>query len=749
MATPVVTLGTTLPVVNQPASIQVLVTNPAFSPVPTGAVSIDFGDGSVPGSLTLSTTSAQTTHTYTTAGIFTIAASYGGDTNFAPASNAVTTVSVLSAPVYRLTEFGDSLTGGLPATWPAMLVGAQGWSAKDYACGGCKTNDQAPYIYSSVVDGAYASTWLLGQNDAPSTTAEFNQFQQAALAENAWLAIPEGAAKLRTQNSAVTQSGSWAASDVYTTTGLRSTAAGSSLTATLQGSTIYAGLTSLTTTDYTVDVLIDGVDQGAISPVSVYVGEHDAGETYGLRYALGGDRGTAHSVQIVCVAPGTSGCYVDWIGSNGAAAQPNRPPYLWTGVTYRTPQPDPNDNVDARSGIVRSVESELESDGLAIRVADIESLFSGVALPQCVGDGVHPNDCGNQIEETVWLSAMNYLATEAQRIDLGPVTPAVVGTPLTLDEGAATSGLPVSYSVVSGPATIAGAALTANGPGTIVVQGDQAGNATVLPAASVRFSIAAQLATGTTLSTSSTSVYTGASLTITANVVANGSPVTAGSITFYDGTSVLASVALDPTGTAALSTTALAIGTNLLSASFGGNTAYLPSASAPITVTVLPPADFSLSASPAQLTVQDGQSGTTSIIVTPTNGFNSLVSLSCSGLPASAACSFGSPTAQTDGSMVYPLTIHAGSSAAVRSAGGTPPLYGAVPFALLLPLWRRKRRGMRQLYPWLLVGLLAVASVMSGCTASSPKTPVSATVTVTANAQSGLTHSIPINLTVE
>ena len=66
-----------------------------------------------------------------------------------------------------------------------------------------------------------------------------------------------------------------------------------------------------------------------------------------------------------------------------------------------------------------------------------------------------------------------------------------VGTKLTSDppfslSATATSGLPISYSVISGPATVNGDILTLTGtPGTVVVQADQAGNGTYDPAAPV------------------------------------------------------------------------------------------------------------------------------------------------------------------------------------------------------------------------------------------------------------------------
>ena len=123
----------------------------------------------------------------------------------------------------------------------------------------------APAIYASVVDGSFASSWLLGQNDSPTTSGREGQFQHATLAENAWLALSEGAGKQRAQASTVKQSGQWTASDIYSTTGLMSNTGGSELSATVPGNVVYVGLTSTLTTDYTVDVRIDGASHSQVA----------------------------------------------------------------------------------------------------------------------------------------------------------------------------------------------------------------------------------------------------------------------------------------------------------------------------------------------------------------------------------------------------------------------------------------------------------------------------------------------------
>src|SRR6266481_4570199 len=78
-----------------------------------------------------------------------------------------------------------------------------------------------------------------------------------------------------------------------------------------------------------------------------------------------------------------------------------------------------------------------------------------------------------------------------------------------------------------------------------------------------------------------------------------------------------------------------------------------------LSLTVTPPPNYTLSASPNSLTITRGTTGTSTITVTPQNGFNGSVSLSASGLPSGVTASFNpSSTASTS-----TLTLSAGSMA--------------------------------------------------------------------------------------
>jgi hypothetical protein len=78
-----------------------------------------------------------------------------------------------------------------------------------------------------------------------------------------------------------------------------------------------------------------------------------------------------------------------------------------------------------------------------------------------------------------------------------------------------------------------------------------------------------------------------------------------------------------------------------------------------VTLTVTGPPDFALSANPASVTATQGGGTTTTISVTPQNGFNGAVDLSVAGLPAGATGSFNPVSTST----TSVLTLGAGTAA--------------------------------------------------------------------------------------
>jgi hypothetical protein len=82
-----------------------------------------------------------------------------------------------------------------------------------------------------------------------------------------------------------------------------------------------------------------------------------------------------------------------------------------------------------------------------------------------------------------------------------------------------------------------------------------------------------------------------------------------------------------------------------------------------------PTPDFTIGASPSSLSIVQGGSGASTVTVTSTNGFNSAVALSCTGLPAGVTCGFSpsSVTPPSGGSANSTLTVSVGGSTAAGS----------------------------------------------------------------------------------
>jgi len=106
-------------------------------------------------------------------------------------------------------------------------------------------------------------------------------------------------------------------------------------------------------------------------------------------------------------------------------------------------------------------------------------------------------------------------------------------------------------------------------------------------------------------------------------------------------------------------TTSTAAGTYTLTLT-GTSGSLTHSTTVSLTVNAPPPPDFSLSASPGSVTVTQGANGTSTITVSPVNGFNGSVSLSASGLPSGVTAAFN-PSSTTSTST---LTLTASSTAA-------------------------------------------------------------------------------------
>jgi subtilase family serine protease len=264
--------------------------------------------------------------------------------------------------------------------------------------------------------------------------------------------------------------------------------------------------------------------------------------------------------------------------------------------------------------------------------------------------------------------------------------------------------------------------------------------------------------TTTTLAMSPASpVNAGTNVTLTATVKpsSTSTKTPTGTVTFADAKlGKLGTGTLNSSGVATLISSTLAGASYSITATYGGDTNFSGSTSSPAPYDVQ---DFTIAANPTTVTVTaPGQSGTTTLTITPLGGFSQTVTYTCTGLPSEATCTF--PTAATGG--ILTITTTAPSAKMDKGPlGRSRTLF----YALLLPGFLglvisagSRKRTLRRMR---LLGFIAVLALstfsMPACGGgsssgpSNPGTPAgTSTVTVTATAGS-ISHNAKITLTIQ
>lgn len=257
----------------------------------------------------------------------------------------------------------------------------------------------------------------------------------------------------------------------------------------------------------------------------------------------------------------------------------------------------------------------------------------------------------------------------------------------------------------SGKATLSATMLAA---GTHAVTAVYTGNANSAASTSEilqQVVTAPQASSTTTLQTNATTLTYGQSATLVAQVAVSSGSAT-GSVRLLDGGNVIGGSALDGAGRASFTVSTLAVGTHSLLAQYSGDANAAPSLSSPLILTVQAAPDGILTLGLSSVTIAAGQ--TAVLPVTTSSGASvsaKSVSVSCSGLPDEASCSYAGGTVRIQ-------------TAGPRDCNATTP-YGVadLPFAspvlaclvvLLLP-----RKGLRHRLLMLLAALLILPA--AGC----------------------------------
>ncbi|HSV13615.1 MAG TPA: Ig-like domain-containing protein, partial [Tepidisphaeraceae bacterium] len=190
--------------------------------------------------------------------------------------------------------------------------------------------------------------------------------------------------------------------------------------------------------------------------------------------------------------------------------------------------------------------------------------------------------------------------------------------------------------------------------------------------------VAAQVASMTTLATSAPTITAGDSLTLTATVApAAGSGATpTGTVTFFEGSNNLGTSQVQSDGAAALVTAALPSGTLSLTAQYSGDSAYTGSTSAAITQIVTP-------AGTAATTVALSSSAPAPAPGTPVTVNATVSAVTSNGSTPSGNVSFfdnGAPAGEAalvDGVAQVPLTLAVGVHAITATYAGDATFAGS------------------------------------------------------------------------
>jgi hypothetical protein len=255
-----------------------------------------------------------------------------------------------------------------------------------------------------------------------------------------------------------------------------------------------AGLKIIDLTDPANPALLGGYDTpGAARAVTVvgslaYVADASAGlHIFDVGQpatpTLVGTIDTGRTAQDVAVS-GAYAYVADWDGGLQIfdVSQPSKP--VWVGA-YDTPS--------STERVVVSGHLAFLADTTGVLVVDVEDpthpVPVGALETRGTALGIDVDDSSGLacVADREWgLQVMSWRAGIPQSIAFHP-PPAVApfGAPATL-QASATGSLPVEFSVVSGPASLAGDQLSTTAFGTVILQASQAGDSQFLPATTRR-----------------------------------------------------------------------------------------------------------------------------------------------------------------------------------------------------------------------------------------------------------------------
>lgn len=266
--------------------------------------------------------------------------------------------------------------------------------------------------------------------------------------------------------------------------------------------------------------------------------------------------------------------------------------------------------------------------------------------------------------------------------------------------------------------------------------------------------------TQTTLTVATDNAGPRTKATLTAHITGDqpGSP--AGVVNFRSGDMDLGSAIVDSEGNASLATDVLPAGGHQVVAIYKGQAETSSSKPELVHANQSTVAGFTVSATPTTLSTTVGGFVNVNVTVTPVNGFNAYVALSCNGLPVNTTCTFtplSVPAICTTSASGVQTCAPANSVMQIQTLAPSPRVAAFAFPALfgLIGLSACRRRAWRNM----LLGLVALAGAMgmSACSQrynylnhgppGNPGTPVGTyAVTIEAESSTGSETTVPATL---
>jgi hypothetical protein len=369
-------------------------------------------------------------------------------------------------------------------------------------------------------------------------------------------------------------------------------------------------------------------------------------------------------------------------------------------------------------------------DGASCSAGAATGFGAGVHVFTAVysGDATHDGATSNAVSVTVAQdTTTTTIASSANPVAAGGgvvYTATVVGAhgpasgSVTFLDGATSMG---SAVVTNGVAALSVVMMS---PGIHVITAVYAGNEDSAGSTSVVLSEMVQAplaATTTTLRSDANPAVSGQSVMFTATVSAVGGPVPGGMVTFLESGTALGSATVNSAGVAVWASSALSVGSHSIVARYEGDsqtTASVSEAMNEVVNQAAAPDGFTISVDP--ITVAAGNTAVAPVKVTMGSGFGKAVSLSCSGLPDEASCSFVSNIVASSGgtatlkiSTAGPRDCGSWVPYGILSRSSGWPVAGPALAGLMAVVLPRRLRAVRRLLG--VVCAVVAIGAMTGC----------------------------------